>query len=121
MLHSLGDIALFCSDEAQAGARFGEGLRLCSEIGNRQSAVWCLGGMAALAAAAGQVARAVTLWAAADAIHMAIGSPRQALRAQDYRQWVETAQSQLDERTAASAAVVGRAMRFDQAVAYALQ
>jgi predicted ATPase len=120
-LHNLGDIALFRGDAGQAKAHFTEGLRLFGEIGNRQRAVWCLGGLAATEASAVDVARAVTLWAAAEAIHAAIGSPRPALRVEDYRQRLEAARSQLDERAVAIAAAPGRAMTFEQAVAYALQ
>jgi predicted ATPase len=121
VLHSLGDIGLFQGDAAQARARFGESLQLFDEYANRQRAVWCLGGLAALEATAGDAARAVTLWSAAEAIHAAIGSPRPALRVEDYRQRVEAARGQLGEQAASRAAASGRAMSFEQAVAYALQ
>jgi predicted ATPase/transcriptional regulator with XRE-family HTH domain len=120
VLHSLGDIALFRGGAQQAKARFTEGLRLFGENGNKQRAVWCLGGLAALEATAGDAARAVTLWSAAEAIHAAIGSPRPALRVEDYGQRVAAARGELDERTASIAEAAGRLMNFEQAVAYAL-
>jgi predicted ATPase/transcriptional regulator with XRE-family HTH domain len=121
VLHSLGDIALFSGDVGQAQDRFAEGLRMFGENGNKQRAVWCLGGLAALEATAGDAARAVTLWAAVEAIHAAIGSPRPALRVEDYRQRVEAARTKIDERAWANAAATGRAMNFEQAVTYALE
>jgi predicted ATPase len=121
VLHSLGDIALFRGDVGQARARFGESLRLFSENGNKQRSVWCLGGLAALEATAGDAVRAVTLWAAAEAVHAAIGSPRPALRVEDYRQRVEAARAKIDGRTWFAAAAAGRAMSFEQAVTYALE
>jgi hypothetical protein len=121
VLHSLGDIALFRDDAGQARSNFTEGMRLYSENGNRQRAVQCLGGLAALEATAGDAARAVTLWAAAEALHASIGSPRPALRVEDYRRRVEAAQAKIDERTWANAVAAGRAMSFEAAVAYALQ
>jgi hypothetical protein len=121
VLHSLGDIALFSGDEAQARSRFGEGLRLFSQSGNKQRSSWCLGGLAALAASVGHAARAVTLWSAVEAIHQSLGCPQPALRNEAYRQRVEVAQSQLDQQAVARAAAMGRAMRFEQAVAYALE
>ena len=119
-LHSMGDIALFQGDLQQSRQRFRESLRLFSENGNRQRAVWCLGGLAAVAAADDLAMQAMTIWTAAQAIHTAIGSPCPALRIDDYRTRVDAVHDRLDPGELAAAVSAGRSMTFEQAVAYAL-
>jgi hypothetical protein len=60
------------------------------------------------------------LWSVGEAIHAALGSSRSAHSAEDYRRLIQAVVGQLDERAMATAIAAGRAMKFDQAVAYAL-
>jgi tetratricopeptide (TPR) repeat protein len=120
-LHNLGDVALCQGHVSRAATLFVESLRLCRVEGNQQRGVWSLSGLASVAALDGCPLRAVMLWSAAEAIRASIGAARPALRMEDYRQWVVAARGHLDERAAASTEAAGRAMRFVQAVEYALQ
>jgi predicted ATPase/DNA-binding SARP family transcriptional activator len=56
-----GAVDLMVGEHEAAGARFREGLRLASETGDAEDLAWCLEGLAAVAAEAGDGERAATL------------------------------------------------------------
>jgi predicted ATPase/transcriptional regulator with XRE-family HTH domain len=114
VLHWLGDRALRTGDVAQARRHLREGLQVAYRDGSWATVAGCLGLLAAVAALEGQLARAVTLWAAAVTINAGVA-------ASDERERVDAARGQLDAREAAAAEAAGHAMTLSQAVAYALQ
>ena len=116
--HSLGDIALFRGSPAQALEQYREGLRLFDEVGNRQRCTWCLAGIAATLATAGQPGQAVTLWSAVEAIRATIGSPRPALRDDDYHARVDAARTSLAPDALGDAESAGYMMSFEQTVGH---
>lgn len=87
----------------------------------RQRLIWPLAGLAALAATAGQAARAITLWAAADALRAAVNSIDRTMSHDGYELRINTARAGLDAQVLAAAEANGQALSFDQAVMYALE
>ena len=120
VLHMMGDIALFRGDGAQAGQHYRQSLTILHHDGARQRALWCLEGLAALAAMERHDARATTMWAAGDALRAGSGSIDTSIRHSDYRARVDIARSRLDGPARAMAEAAGRAMSFEDAVTYAL-
>ncbi|NMO50094.1 LuxR family transcriptional regulator [Actinoplanes sp. TBRC 11911] len=74
-LHKLGQVSRIQHDGAGARRRFVESLSLQRQTGNRQGIGECLAGLAGVAADAGADNRAVTLFAAAQALLERIGVP----------------------------------------------
>ena len=114
-LFHLAVAALERRDYGQARAHLAEAFPLFREVGHHLGIAF---GLEVLAAAAleGWVARAVRLWAAADALREAAGS-RRVSRARRYEAQVAAMRAQLDEETRARAEAEGRAMTPEQAVA----
>jgi hypothetical protein len=79
-LADLGLVALQEEDYGRAAVLFEESLRLALPIEDELSIAQCLWGFAALAAAHGQPARAVRLWAAATALRYELTAPPSAIR-----------------------------------------
>jgi predicted ATPase/DNA-binding CsgD family transcriptional regulator len=74
-LHKLGQVSRIEQDGTGARRRFVESLTLQRETGNRQGIGECLAGLAGVATDAGADARAVTLFAAGQALLERIGVP----------------------------------------------
>jgi hypothetical protein len=72
-LHSLGDLELEAGRLADASAAYAEGLRVAREIDAPRIVCYCLGGLAAVAAANGDRERAGALWRAVGALEQQIG------------------------------------------------
>lgn len=75
VLHWLGCIDLALGDVNAARARQKESLTIFHELGDRWGLSHPFAGFASLAASEGQFERAVQLWAVADTLRQAIGSP----------------------------------------------
>ena len=71
-LHSLGDLELDAGRVDEARARYAEGLRVASGLEALRVVCYCVAGLAAAAAAAGQGDRAGTLWRAARALELRV-------------------------------------------------
>jgi len=109
-LHLMGHVAFDRRDYATAQR----------EAGNRQGVAEGLSGLAGLAAATGQLARAARLFAAAEALLDSIGAPlAPADRVESDRDRRAT-QAGLDAATLTITRAEGLAMTLEQAVAYAL-
>lgn len=121
VLHTMGDIELFQSKLDRAKDYYLESVALLHRQSYRQRIVWPLAGLAALAAVEGEATRAITLWAAADALRAAVNSIDRTMSHDGYVLRVEAARVRLAEQTIAAAETTGRGLNFDQAVAYALE
>lgn len=116
----LGNINLLCGDLNAARPCYAESVSVLYRLGTYQRIVHPIAGAAALAAADGQGVRAITLWAAADALRAAMGSADLSMAHEGYLARIAAAKSGMtsDAREAAEAA--GRVMTVTQAVACVL-
>ena len=119
VLHTMGDIVLFQGDSDQAKEYYLESVNLLQLQNARQRIVWPLAGLAALAASEDQAIRAITLWAAVDALRASLNSVDLTMSHDGYQSRIAAARAKLDASTLAAAEAAGRQMGFDQAVAYA--
>jgi non-specific serine/threonine protein kinase len=107
--------------EVQAArARFRESLIGNAEVGDRQAVAACLTAFAVLALADGDPRRSAQLLGAAEAIIDAIHTPLQPHDLAHNRRMAAELGAKLDEAALKEAWATGRAMSYDQAVAYAL-
>jgi tetratricopeptide (TPR) repeat protein len=122
-LVGLAEVARVRGDAAEAHARYREALASAREAGETRFVPWCLPGFGALAAAAGQDARAARLFGAAAALRQATGEwwvPLHAPRA-DHRATVAAVRARLGNLAFDAAWAAGQAMTLEQAVADALE
>jgi predicted ATPase/DNA-binding XRE family transcriptional regulator/predicted negative regulator of RcsB-dependent stress response len=117
----LGDVALFRGDLAQAKSIFEETLMLSFEAGWLVQMLMGIYGLAATLGAEGHFHNAITLWAAAESAHSALGNPRRPLRYDDYLTFIDKARTSLKPADASKAEAQGRAMALEPAVQYALE
>jgi tetratricopeptide (TPR) repeat protein len=120
ILHNLGYTALAQGDITRANALFQESLVQQRELENIAGVAEGLAGFAAVAAAQGDVVRAVRLFAAAKALWETHNIPIWPAERVEYERHLARTNSQLDPKTWQQAWEEGRAMRMEQAIAYAL-
>jgi predicted ATPase/DNA-binding XRE family transcriptional regulator len=116
----LGYAALYQKDLASSISWFAQSLDLQQESGYQEGRIWSLEGIAGAAAEAGQLACAVRLWAAADALRASMGIPMAAADRDEYEQRIRAARASLDAATWAALWADGQALTLDQAITYAL-
>jgi predicted ATPase/DNA-binding SARP family transcriptional activator len=75
ILHATGDVALAQNDLDRAGASYCESLRLCSQLDFVRGPAYCVAGLAAAAARAGDTQRAGELWGAVETLERDLGFP----------------------------------------------
>ena len=73
IIHGRGDAALAAGDGARAAAFYREALQLSRELRKWQDAVYCVAGLAMVAATSGAPERAGKLWGAVDALEREVG------------------------------------------------
>jgi len=117
LLTDMGGVALAQNDAEQAARLYAEALALSWKIGDKRRVAFCLEGLAA--AGPCPAGRAARLFGAAAALRDAIGSPLPPSERPDYERGLAVAHAG-DPQAFAAAWAVGRAMEFEQAVAYAL-
>jgi hypothetical protein len=109
----------------RAAALFKESLSLRKEMGARRGIAESLEGLASVRVADGgdsqTAARPARLLGAAEALREAIGAPVPLVERAEYERDVATLRSQLGEEAFAATWAEGRAMRTEQAIAYALE
>ncbi|HET9222517.1 MAG TPA: PAS domain S-box protein [Roseiflexaceae bacterium] len=116
----LGETALAQGDPLAARKWLAAVLRLCSELGTRMIAVWCLAGLGGAAALSHEPEQAARLWGAAHRLRAALGCrPAPAARA-TLERLLGLARAQLGESAFAAAWAAGEAMSLEQAIAEAL-
>jgi hypothetical protein len=116
----LGETALGQGNPTAARKWLSADLRLCSELGTRMMAAWCLAGLGSAAALNEEPERAARLWGAAQQLRAALGCrPAPAARA-TYERLLALARAQIGEDAFASAWAAGEALSLEQAIAEAL-
>jgi tetratricopeptide (TPR) repeat protein len=123
-LYNLAQVALSRGDYSGAVSLFEEGVALSGEVGDRANLAYCLEGLAVVAGARGEAMRAARLIGAAEGLHEAIGVPVYVYYEPDrslYEHRVAAVRSQMGAEAFEAARAEGRAMTFEQAVAYALE
>jgi predicted ATPase/DNA-binding XRE family transcriptional regulator len=119
-LHLLAQAALASGEREQAARYFRDALALTFEVADRTNAAYCMEGLAAVAEAQDEPHRAARLLGAAEALLESAGIPLYAQVDRELQQRVsDAARERLGERAWAAAWEEGRAMSFDEAVAYA--
>jgi predicted ATPase/DNA-binding NarL/FixJ family response regulator len=121
VLWSLGNVARDQGDFAAARALYAEGMAAAQEQGSAFHVAVLLDSFASLAAAEGQIARAARLLGAAEAARAASGVALAPVYRRDfYDAFVATVEAALDGGTLAAARAEGRALSWEQAIAYGL-
>jgi DNA-binding CsgD family transcriptional regulator len=119
-LDTLGSAALSGGDLEWAKAVLAESLALSKEVGDKDTTSTSLEGLACVAGARGEAARAARLFGAARALHEATGY-QQTLDERALRDpYLTAARSRLEEASWEATFAEGQAMTFEQAVEYAL-
>jgi DNA-binding CsgD family transcriptional regulator len=103
----------------QAAAHFAESLRMLWDLGARQHLPQCLQGLADVACARSQPARAARLLGMAEALREAIGTPLPPAERERYDRGVAAVRASLGEEAFAAALATGRALPLAEAVAEA--
>jgi non-specific serine/threonine protein kinase len=119
-LTNLGWAALLQGDDKSADGYCREALTLFNQLGNRGAITFCLEGLAGVAGAQCQPVRAARLFGSADALREAVSFPLTPDNLAYHQRFVSIAQSQIDGALFRKSLDEGRAMSFEQAVAYAL-
>ena len=121
-LHLLVQAALASGEFARASGFFRDALEITFEASDRPNAAFCLQGLAAVSEAHDEPARAARLLGAAEALLERAGVPRYAMVDQDlHRRVADASRGHLGDHVWNAARDEGRAMAFEEAVAYALE
>ena len=120
-LNNLGIVAYRQGNPITARAMYGESLRIKREIGDKYGTAYTLNALAELTAGRGQAEQAARFWGASQALREAIGSPLPPNEKEEYDLMVAEARTSLGELSFSAAWEQGRAMTFEQAIAYALE
>jgi hypothetical protein len=119
-LHLLAQAAWASGDYGLAARYFRDALALTFEVADRTNAAYCIEGLAAVAEAQDEPHRAARLLSAAEALLETAGIPLYAQVDRELQQRVsDAARERLGEQDWATAREEGRAMSFEEAVAYA--
>jgi tetratricopeptide (TPR) repeat protein len=116
-LDNLAWAALVRGDHERARALHEETLALCRELGDRLIGSESMEGLACAAAARGEAERSARLFGAAEALGYQQAPAERALR----EPYLAAARSMLEKAAWEAAWAEGRAMTFEEAVAYALE
>jgi predicted ATPase/class 3 adenylate cyclase len=121
ILVSLGDAALIQGDNERALRVYKEALAICGETGQEPTDTGVLEGMANLAAALGDEARAARLWGALESALQAIGASWTPDDLAQDAPYLDAARSRLGEAAWEAALAEGKNMTLEEAIAYALE
>ena len=119
-LGTLGWVAMREGDWNRARARLGESLDVRQEIGDKGGSAWCLERLAEVAWAQGDPEKAVRLLSAAAALRISIGSVIDPVDQPEYQNRRNALRQELGQDRFALAWEEGRALKLEQAIAYAL-
>jgi non-specific serine/threonine protein kinase len=119
-LGTLGLVALREGDWDRAISRLGESLKVRREIGDKGGSAWCLEHLA-VASAQSNPEKAVRLLSAAAALRVSIGSVIDPSDQEEYQRRRAALRAELGEARFTSVWNEGRALAFEQAIAYALE
>jgi predicted ATPase len=120
-LQILAQAALASGERREASRYFRASLRIASELADRVNAAYCMQGLAAVAAAGDDPSRAARLLGTAEALLEAAAIPLYAWADHEMHQRAaEAARERLGDPAWTATHDEGRAMTFEEAVAYAL-
>jgi predicted ATPase/class 3 adenylate cyclase len=119
-LHNLGEVASHLGEYAEACSYFRESLLLRQELGDRSGPAFSLVGLGMVAVHQNDYERAARLFGAAEAGREAVGIPLPVSGRASYEKAVATLRANLDREAFETAWAQGRAMRLEQAIAFAL-
>lgn len=120
-LETLAKVALSEAEPVRATALLAESLRLRQELGHKWGMVECLRTFAAVAALREQPRRAAQLYGAAEVLGEASGIPVSPNFRARYDRDLAAVRQALGDGAFASQFAAGRALSWDQAIAYALE
>jgi tetratricopeptide (TPR) repeat protein len=123
-LYLLAQVAQAEGDHGLATRRFEEGVRLSEEIGDRANLGYFLEGLAVVAGVQGEVERSARLFGAAEGLLQAVEAPVYDYYEPNrslYERTAAAVRSRMGEADFEEVRAEGRAMTFEQAVAYALE
>jgi predicted ATPase/class 3 adenylate cyclase len=120
-LGTLGWVAIREGDWNRAVARLGESLEVRQEIGDKGGSAWCIERLAEVAQAQANPEKAVRLLSAAAALRISIGSVIDPVDQPEYQQRRTALRTELGEERFAKLWEEGRALKLEQAIAYALE
>ena len=119
-LHLLAQTSWAAGEHERAARYYLDALVLTFELADRTNAAYCMQGLAAVAASRGEPRRAGRLLGAAEALLESVGIPLYAQVDHELHQRVaNAAREELGEQAWSAALDEGRAMSFEEAVAYA--
>jgi predicted ATPase/DNA-binding SARP family transcriptional activator/Tfp pilus assembly protein PilF len=118
---SLGIIAIAQGDYASARSLHEASLGIRQELGDQKGIAQSLEMFATLALKAESGERAARLWGAASALRESIGARQFSEQQEDQERHMATAREEMGEAAFAAAWEIGRALTWEQAVAYALK
>jgi predicted ATPase len=121
LLNNMGALVGEQGNYAEARACFAESLRLCQELGDRLSLGRGMRNMASLAQQVGAPERAVRLFGAAVTLREAIGAPLSPDEQLKQEAALTTLRASLGDEVFEREWEAGRAMTWEEAVAYALK
>jgi non-specific serine/threonine protein kinase len=119
-LNNQGNVAFYQGDYVAARSFLEESLVLGWELGDKRSTAYCLESLAELSLSESSERQAVVLWGVAHTLRESIGSPLPPNDQAEQDQQLKQARSVLGEEVFSVAFEEGRAMRWEQAVALAL-
>ena len=120
-LYILAEAAWASDEHGRAARYFRKALVLASEAADKTSSAYCMQGLAVVTGARGGPRRAARLLGAAEALLEAAGVPAYVTADHDLHQRAaDAARERLGDRSWTEAHNEGRAMGFEEAVAYAL-
>jgi tetratricopeptide (TPR) repeat protein len=120
-LHNLGHVARSEGNYEVACLHYRESLAVYHELADAPNIAKVLEGFAGLAAAEGKLRRSARLWGGADALHEALSLPMPPVDHITNDPYIEAVRTALGEGAFAAAWAEGRAMTFQEAIAYALE
>jgi predicted ATPase/DNA-binding XRE family transcriptional regulator len=118
---ALGETALGQGNASLAAPHFTAALTEYRAFGDKKGLVWCLAGLAGVAALDEEPERAAQLWGAAEALRLSIGSRHAPASRATRERLVAEAREELGEAAFESAWARGQALTLEQAIELALE
>jgi predicted ATPase len=110
---------LHTGDSRRAAALYGEGISVSHAAGDRELIAFCLQGLGRVAAAEGEMEEATTLYAAGEALRIAVGAPLSPSEVPQLEASIRAAQVGLGQAAFARAWERGTSMDIEDAISFA--
>jgi hypothetical protein len=120
ILGGRADVALALRDYFQAASFYGESLRISHDLKKTRNYAYCVAGLAAVAAAAGDTERAGVLWGARQALERELKYPVLQYEREQYDRLIDVC-SENHSTAFAEAFEHGERMSYDEIIDYALR